>query len=209
MCDDDARYFARSVAEGGRLRIARLTFAQLVARLVAAAHMSPAAKVVAIHHWYHHTASAEEPNAVRIGLQHLSFQPLLVTLPHPVPTGLALRWAFCEDEEFSLRLVQTYGSEAIVKLRYLLAKFDVGHKEGGLQGFGHQGMQSAKKRQAQDAAAAMAAEPQYFEWVTTSTVEGRLAGPRVRLRKDVMAGASEAVPRMGKEIEQQVRRSAK
>ena len=132
-------------------------------------------------------------------------QPLLVRLPYPIPPSLTLHWEYCEDEEFALPILQTYGPRALVKLRYLLAKFDVGHKEGGLQGFGCNGLKNAKKRQAQDGAAVMAAEPQYFEWVTSSSTDGRLTGPRVRLRQDVIRSASEAVPGMGKEIERHLR----
>ena len=52
-------------------------------------------------------------HAVTSGLQHLSFQPMLVNLPAPVPPDLNLLWSHVEDDEFVWRVFRRYGEDAV------------------------------------------------------------------------------------------------
>ena len=72
-------------------------------------------------------------SAVQIGRQHAVFQPALLNLPCPYPTELNLKWDYLDDGEFTVRLTREFGAASLVKLRYLIGKFDVGELEGGLQ----------------------------------------------------------------------------
>ena len=101
--DDDARCWALTASDPTRVKKMRcepLTFQQLVARLTSAASLRPLAKVVGIQHLYQHAAVSSSRHAVTSGLQHLSFQPMLVNLPAPVPPDLNLLWSHVEDDEF-------------------------------------------------------------------------------------------------------------
>ena len=99
----------------------RLTSEEVVARLVAAARLLPEARAVGINHWCHDDCEATSSGAVRSGLQHISFWPMLLQLPAPVPPQLATHHRCMEDDEFCWRLVGAYGSAALVKLRYMCA----------------------------------------------------------------------------------------
>ena len=56
----------------------------------------------------------------------MSFNPMLVNFPSPVPATMATRCGCMEDDEFILRAAEHYGASEIVKLRYIIARFDVG-----------------------------------------------------------------------------------
>ena len=45
-----------------------------------------------------------------------------------------IRWSMIDDEEFAWRVAEQYGPSGVVKMRYLIGKFDVGEMAGGLQG---------------------------------------------------------------------------
>ena len=95
-----------------------LSFEQVVVRLVAAAQLLPEARAIGTNHWYHDDCEATSRGAVRSGLQHMSFWPMLLQLPAPVPPELATYHGCMEDDEFCWRLVCAYGPAALVKLRY-------------------------------------------------------------------------------------------
>ena len=150
-----------------------------------------------INHWCHDDCEATSSGAVRSGLQHVSFWPMLLQLPAPVPPQLATHHGCMEDDEFCWRLVGAYGSAALVKLRYMCAKFDVGVESGGLQSAGQK---RAKEAQAREAMALVGQWPEawFFEKQTAKT--GRLAGTRARLiappegQKNVVIGGRRAGP---------------
>jgi hypothetical protein len=141
--------------------------------------------VIGIQHWYRHASSPDDDGAVVQGLQHLAFQPLLLNLPSPVPREILPTWSSVEDDEFAYRVHEHYGSESILKLRYIIAKFDVGHMGGGLQGRGggNEQLQRARRLQAAEAEEIVRAHPKAFQLVKSAT-KGRLSGIRARLRVD-------------------------
>ena len=137
----------------------------------------PHAHIVGINHWYHHACPVGKAGAVQSGLQHMTVQPALLNIPS-FPAALQLHWDYVEDDEFAYRVSQVYGEGAIFKLRYLIGKFDVGLKEGGLQ---TPGAAVAKAQQAAQNCEVVAALPHVFEPQITSK-KGRTAGVRPRLR---------------------------
>ena len=188
LMDDDARCWARTVSNPACVKgmsSEPLTFEQLVARLTSAASLRPAAKVVhvGIQHLYQHAAISSSPHAVTAGLQHLSFQPMLVRLPAPVPPELYLRWSHVEDDEFVWRVFRRYGQDAVLKLRYVICSFDVGVMGGGMQGSGTAAALSASHaRQRREGEEVMLAYPGHFAWVTsTSDLSSRIGTARVRV----------------------------
>ena len=83
IMDDDVDRFLMTTAGSQRTgwRSARISFASVVERMVAASVDKPEAKMVGINHWYHHAASVLHSKAVTSGRQHLSFHPALLNLP--------------------------------------------------------------------------------------------------------------------------------
>ena len=173
-----------------------MSFTDVVHRLVATSRELPDAKIIGINHWYRHTSTSCDAGAVKEGLQHLSFQPLLLNLPAHVPANLQIRWSMVDDDEFVWRVHEEWGAEAVVKLRYMIAKFDVGKMEGGNQ---TGGMQYAQAKQMRESAEIIHHIPK-FKWVRRSAKDGRLSVPRARLRVDlkeqsnVMIGGRRAGP---------------
>jgi len=188
LMDDDAQVFALSsrLSSGGGWRGTKLSFGEVVERLVIAHREVPSSMLVGIQHWYHHAADPDNAGAVLAGLQHMSFQPLLIDLPSDLPTEIYAKWSHVEDDEFVWRVHEQFGRAAILKLRYIIAKFDVGCMDGGLQGQGGGAAQAQRARAAQalEAAEIMIAHPGAFELKKKSARTGRLAGERVRLRVD-------------------------
>ena len=164
-----------------------LPFLQVVLRLSEAARSLPDAKIICINHWYHHAAVATSSRAVTSGLQHVTFQPMLVKLLTDLPQSVLPQFTFAEDDEFGWRVHKQYGDAAVIKLRYLIGKFDVGHATGGLQS---EGVRVAKRRQAEEAEQLVGEYPESFELKCTSKAKGRLGGVRARLRVDVNAQGS-------------------
>ena len=113
--------------------------------------------------------------------QHISFQPALVNLPSPLPTSLRTYWDTIEDDEMVWRMHKEYGDEALVKVRSVIGRFDVGKMEGGLQ---TGGMRAAKVRQLNDSNAARLADAEAWPWQRRTNQKGRLSGARVRLSVD-------------------------
>ena len=152
-----------------------LPFSQVVLRLSEAARSLPDAKIICINHWYHHAAVATSSRAVTSGLQHVTFQPMLVKLPTDLPQSVLPQFTFAEDDEFGWRVHKQYGDAAVIKLRYLIGKFDVGHATGGLQS---EGVRVAKRRQAEEAEQLVEEYPEAFELKRTSKGKrkGRLGG---------------------------------
>ena len=172
-----------------------LSFSDVVRRLVAAGEQHTTAKVIGIYHLYRHVAVSESESAVKSGLQHLSFQPMLVRLPSRVPKTLACIWNHVEDDEFVWRVVMQYGEDAVLKLRYIVGSFDVGKMSGGLQSAG---LSAAMEKQKREGEEIMLQHCDAFEWVKTSSGGSRTADTRVRLRADItqghnIPGAAEAI----------------
>ena len=181
LMDDDAKAFAVSVGSSRtRLTGRRITLGAVVERLVAG-HLLHNTKLVGVQHWYHHAAGPGDLHAVKRGLQHLTFSPLLVDLPSPLPPGLTLKYDTMEDDELCYRIATVYGPMAILKLRYIISKFDVGDMGGGLQ---TEGMAAGRARQTAMSKAAMEefGEDDFF-WAK-SFGTGRLAAPRIRMKVD-------------------------
>lgn len=140
------------------------------------------------------------------GLQHMTFQPLLLNFPTALPSAILPRYTYVDDDELAWRVCEHYGGGAIVKLRYIIAKFDVGHMPGGLQTGGER---EARQLQAQQAHEVVQAHPEAFQIARHSSLTGRLGGARARLRVDLrdqhdilMNGQS-----LAKVIEKRVRES--
>ena len=189
LMDDDAKAFALTTRESsGRLVGKKLSFNEVVKRLMIAHQEVPTAMLVGIQHWYRHTASPNDAGAVLTGLQHMSFQPLLLNLPTELPSEIFARWSHVEDDEFTWRVHEQFGPDVILKLRYIIAKFDVGCMDGGLQGQGGgtAQLQRARAAQAREAEEIMLSHHAAFE-IKKSARTGRLAGPRARLRVDPRA----------------------
>lgn len=185
LMDDDAWTFAATKRSNHRFVSQKLTFAGVVERLLIAHREVPTSMVIGIQHWYRHASSPDDDGAVVQGLQHLAFQPLLLNLPSPVPREILPTWSSVEDDEFAYRVHEHYGSESILKLRYIIAKLDVGHMGGGLQGRGggNEQLQRARRLQAAEAEEIVRAHPKAFQLVKSAT-KGRLSGIRARLRVD-------------------------
>lgn len=116
------------------------------------------------------------------GRQHLAFQPMLLNLPASLPESIECVWDNTEDDEFAWRVHREYGDDALLKLRYLIGKFDVGSMNGGQQA---NGILSARKRQLHEGIEIMQQHGDEFEWRQTrknSKSSGRLSGVRVRLK---------------------------
>ena len=103
---------------------------------------------------------------------------MLLQLPAPVPPELATHHSCMEDDEFCWRLVHAYGPAALVKLRYICAKFDVGVESGGLQSGGQR---KAKEAQAREACELVRSWPEDWFFETRMAKKGRLTGKRARL----------------------------
>ena len=186
LMDDDAKCWALSIRNPASVKgmsCESLTFEQVAARLTSAASLRPSAKVVGIQHLYQHAAVSSSRRAVTSGLQHLSFQPMLVNLPAPVPPDLYLQWSHVEDDEFVWRVVRRYGEEAVLKLRYIICSFDVGVMAGGMQGSATAAAISASQtRQRREGQEVMLAYPGHFAWVTSSSaLSSRIGAERVRV----------------------------
>ena len=203
VMDDDAKRFALTVKSArGNMVSKVLSFGEVVDRLLAARTLT-GAKVLGINHWYHHMVLAHQSGAVTSGCQHISFQPMMLDLPSPVPERLTTYYSHVEDDEFILKAAEEYGAGEIVKLRYMIARFDVGTMAGGIQSGG---MKHAKAKQLAESHAIMVAHPGKFDWAVnhgrhapSATVASRLAAPRVRLSRDAMNPTH--VPRMGVLVE--------
>jgi hypothetical protein len=139
--------------------------------------------VVGINHTYRHQCDAAHDKAVTYGLQHLAFHPLLINLPHNMPSSMDMTHTYADDEQFALNVFEHYGAQSIVKLRYLIPKFDVGFLSGGLQ---HSA--DGQQRQQLCGEALVDQRPDMFALQKTSK-RGRLAGVRSRLRRDVCVTA--------------------
>ena len=63
-------------------------------------------------------------------LLDVTFQPMLLNLPSPLPLSLVPRWTYVDDDEFGWRVFEEYGDASVVKLRYIIAKFDIGTLAG-------------------------------------------------------------------------------
>ena len=114
--DDDAKRFAMSKRTNrGTYVSVVLSFTEVVDRLLHAAALT-GAKVIGINHWYHHVCSPREAGGITSGCQHLSFMPMLITLPSPVPECLTTYYSHVEDDEFVLKAAEEYGGENIIKL---------------------------------------------------------------------------------------------
>jgi len=115
VMDDDAKAWrlSKKNSRGSWAGSRRLTSEEVVARLVAAARLLPEARAVGINHWCHDDCEATSSGAVRSGLQHVSFWPMLLQLPAPVPPQLATHHGCMEDDEFCWLLVGVYGSAAL------------------------------------------------------------------------------------------------
>ena len=118
---------------------------------------------------------------MQTGRQHAAFQPALLNLPSPYPTELNLIWDYIEDEEFTVRMTRKFGDASVVKLRYMIAKFDVGVLEGGLQSRGQAEGQASQTAQS---AEAIEAWPEDFGWRKHDNRKGRLSKPRARIKVD-------------------------
>ena len=143
--------------------------------------MFPHVKIVSINHWDHHVASAHEKSGVKVGLQHGSFQPMLVNVPYPWPESMQTKWNHCEDDEFCWRFCSQFGSESMIKLRYIIGKFDVGKKAGGMQS---DGMVAGKARAAEEAREIMSLHADAFAYQERKSKDpnNRQSGDHVRLK---------------------------
>lgn len=112
----------------------------------------------------------------------MTFQPLLLNFPPALPSAILPRYTYVDDDELAWRVSEHYGEGAIVKLRYIIAKFDVGHMPGGLQ---TGGVSEARQLQAQQAQEVVQAHPEAFRLVHHSSQSGRTSTTRARLRVDV------------------------
>ena len=122
-----------------------------------------------------------------------------------MPPCLATQWSHVEDDELVWRVHRHYGDEAIVKLVYIIAKFDVGKKDGGLQ---THGVATAKSKQLQEAHTIMHEHADDFYAVKTARgSDNRTSGERVRMRTDWRTCPEVLIhgKAMGKEIERCVK----
>ena len=125
----------------------------------------------------------------------------------PVPATMATRCGCMEDDEFILRAAEHYGASEIVKLRYIIARFDVGEMSGGLQSAG---LLAAKARQLAESEELMAEMPGQWEWVRSHAkgqANSRLSGLRVRMSPSVIS--MEHMHGMALQIEECVRERQK
>ena len=182
LMDDDAKAFALSMGSSRTgLLGRRITLGAVVERLVAGLTLFPGTRVVGIQHWYHHAAGPSDAHAVKRGLQHLSFTPLLLDLPTPLPPALTLRYDCMEDDELCYRIATVFGPMAILKLRYIIARFDVGDLGGGLQSDGMKAAQARQLHMSEMALQEFGEGP--FLWATPFG-KGRLSAPRIRMQVD-------------------------
>ena len=205
--DDDARTFR--ITEGGGPTVGwksrEVSFSGVAERLVLQSKAKPGARLIGINHWYHHAVPVSKPGAVQEGLQHMTFQPALLNFPSPLPLSLTIRWSMIDDEEFAWRVAEQYGPSGVVKMRYLIGKFDVGEMAGGLQGTS---VKVAIETQSDACAEAISAHPEVFEWRRKTNQSGRLCGPRVRLKVDWRKNSNVSIGGVpaGKVIEKRVGR---
>ena len=99
----------------------------------------------------------------------MPFQPALFNFPSPLPLSLTIRWGMIDDEEFAWRVVEQYGPSAVVKMRYLIGKFDIGDMLGGLQGTS---VKAAMQTQSDMCAEAISTHPEVFQWRRKTKLKG-------------------------------------
>lgn len=155
---------------------------EVAQRLLTASQMLPSARIVGINHWYCHAAPPAHERSVTCGLQHMTFQPMLLKLPFPLPPGIVPTFNYCDDDEFAWRVHAHYGKASVVKLRYIIAKFDIGCLDGGLQ---HSGIREAKAAQHAESEDIVQLHGDAFGMKCTAhACKGRLGGQRARLLVD-------------------------